>query len=113
MLKASGSRLRPPLRCRAKSACGDCQSEAQSTSFRLDRVRKNSPKVRSGDPDNFEVQGARRYWAELFGKGFRKARLLIPTSITAIRCYARLRPAPLLLRACTPLCGQRLNRVVF
>lgn len=29
-------------------------------------------KVRSGDPDNLEAQGARRYWALLFGDGFRR-----------------------------------------
>ena len=29
-------------------------------------------KVRSGDPDNIEAQGARRYWALLFGDGFRR-----------------------------------------
>jgi CRISP-associated protein Cas1 len=29
-------------------------------------------KVRSGDPDNIEAQGARRYWALLFGTDFRR-----------------------------------------
>lgn len=29
-------------------------------------------KVRSGDPDNLEAQGARRYWNLLFGEGFRR-----------------------------------------
>lgn len=29
-------------------------------------------KVRSGDPENFEAQGARRYWSLLFGEGFRR-----------------------------------------
>lgn len=29
-------------------------------------------KVRSGDPDNLEAQGARRYWNLLFGDGFRR-----------------------------------------
>lgn len=29
-------------------------------------------KVRSGDPDNIEAQGARRYWTLLFGPGFRR-----------------------------------------
>lgn len=28
--------------------------------------------VRSGDPDNLEAQGARRYWRLLFGEGFRR-----------------------------------------
>lgn len=29
-------------------------------------------KVRSGDPDNLEAQGARRYWSLLFGRDFRR-----------------------------------------
>lgn len=29
-------------------------------------------RVRSGDPDNLEAQGARRYWTLLFGDGFRR-----------------------------------------
>jgi CRISPR-associated protein Cas1 len=29
-------------------------------------------KVRSGDPDNFEAQGARRYWGLLLGNDFRR-----------------------------------------
>lgn len=29
-------------------------------------------KVRSGDPENLEAQGARRYWGLLFGAGFRR-----------------------------------------
>jgi CRISPR-associated protein Cas1 len=29
-------------------------------------------KVRTGDPDNFEAQGARRYWGLLFGEDFRR-----------------------------------------
>jgi CRISPR-associated protein Cas1 len=32
------------------------------------------PKVRSGDPDNIEAQGARRYWNLLFGSDFRRDR---------------------------------------
>jgi CRISPR-associated protein Cas1 len=31
-----------------------------------------SAKVRSGDPDNLEAQGARRYWGLLFGGDFRR-----------------------------------------
>ncbi len=31
-------------------------------------------KVRSGDPDNVEAQGARRYWSLLFGADFRRDR---------------------------------------
>jgi CRISP-associated protein Cas1 len=29
-------------------------------------------KVKSGDPENLEAQGARRYWSMLFGEGFRR-----------------------------------------
>lgn len=29
-------------------------------------------KVKSGDPENIEAQGARRYWGLLFGEGFRR-----------------------------------------
>lgn len=31
-------------------------------------------RVRSGDPDNLEAQGAQRYWPALFGKDFRRDR---------------------------------------
>ena len=37
----------------------------------LDRLAK---KVRSGDPDNIEAQGARKYWRLLFGDEFRRDR---------------------------------------
>lgn len=33
-----------------------------------------SRRVRSGDPDNLEAQGAQRYWPLLFGKDFRRDR---------------------------------------
>lgn len=33
-----------------------------------------STRVRSGDPDNLEAQGAQRYWPHLFGKEFRRDR---------------------------------------
>lgn len=31
-------------------------------------------RVRSGDPDNLEAQGAQRYWSKLFGRDFRRDR---------------------------------------
>ncbi|MGN1056968.1 MAG: type II CRISPR-associated endonuclease Cas1 [Comamonas sp.] len=37
-------------------------------------------KVRSGDPDNLEAQGARRYWSLLFGPDFRRDRSLAGTN---------------------------------
>lgn len=33
-----------------------------------------SKRVRSGDPENLEAQGAQRYWPRLFGKDFRRDR---------------------------------------
>lgn len=42
---------------------------ANVTSIPLSALVK---KVRSGDPDNFEAQGARRYWGLLFGEAFRR-----------------------------------------
>lgn len=35
-------------------------------------LRMLASKVRSGDPDNLEAQGARRYWKTLFGRDFRR-----------------------------------------
>ena len=32
------------------------------------------PKVKSGDPENIEAQGARRYWTRAFGEDFRRDR---------------------------------------
>lgn len=42
-----------------------------ATTTTLDRLTK---KVRSGDPDNIEAQGARNYWRLLFGEQFRRDR---------------------------------------
>lgn len=53
-------------------------------------------KVRSGDPDNLEAQGARRYWGLLFGENFRRDRnasginALLNYGYTVLRaCMAR------------------------
>lgn len=49
-------------------------------------------KVRSGDPDNLEAQGARRYWSLLFGDRFRRDRssaginALLNYGYTVLRC---------------------------
>lgn len=51
-------------------------------------------KVRSGDPDNLEAQGARRYWSLLFGEGFRRDR--DSGGINALLNYGYT-----VLRACT------------
>lgn len=37
-------------------------------------LRLLARRVRSGDPDNLEAQGARRYWTLLFGESFRRDR---------------------------------------
>jgi len=44
--------------------------EATGVAFLPLKVLVN--KVRSGDPDNLEAQGARRYWGLLFGNDFRR-----------------------------------------
>lgn len=53
-------------------------------------------KVRSGDPENVEARGARRYWQALFGSGFRRdrsrdgANALLNYGYTVLRaCVAR------------------------
>lgn len=51
-------------------------------------------KVRSGDPDNIEAQGARRYWPLLFGEQFRRNQSL--PGINALLNYGYM-----VLRACT------------
>jgi CRISP-associated protein Cas1 len=37
-------------------------------------LRGMAKRVRSGDPENLEAQGARKYWSELLGKSFRRDR---------------------------------------
>lgn len=37
-------------------------------------LQEMAGRVRSGDPDNLEAQGAQRYWPALFGKDFRRDR---------------------------------------
>jgi len=37
-------------------------------------LRPIASRVRSGDPDNLEAQGAQRYWPRLFGRAFRRDR---------------------------------------
>lgn len=55
------------------------KSKLQQQAAALEAANANSipvsalvRKVRSGDPDNFEAQAARRYWSLLFGDGFRR-----------------------------------------
>lgn len=50
-------------------------------------------RVRSGDPDNFEAQGAQRYWPKLFGKEFRRDRGADGTNALLNYGYAIVRAA--------------------
>ncbi len=58
---------------------GNCQIQAPQQADALEAtgapfipLQALVRKVRSGDPDNFEAQGARRYWSLLFGDDFRR-----------------------------------------
>lgn len=50
-------------------------------------------RVRSGDPDNFEAQGAQRYWPRLFGKEFRRDRAASDANALLNYGYAVVRAA--------------------
>lgn len=50
-------------------------------------------RVRSGDPDNFEAQGAQRYWPKLFGKDFRRDRAADDANALLNYGYAVVRAA--------------------
>lgn len=56
-------------------------------------VRVMIPKVRSGDPDNFEAQAARLYWRRMFGRTFRRDRELVGVNSLLNYGYAVLRSA--------------------
>ena len=53
------------------------EAQAQLLEYRTGKdcgLRALAVEVRSGDPENVEAQGARRYWTALFGDGFRRDR---------------------------------------
>lgn len=50
-------------------------------------------RVRSGDPDNLEAQGAQRYWPQLFGRDFRRDRSADDTNALLNYGYALVRAA--------------------
>jgi CRISPR-associated protein Cas1 len=50
-------------------------------------------RVRSGDPDNLEAQGARRYWPQLFGRDFRRDRDAEDANVLLNYGYAIVRAA--------------------
>lgn len=50
-------------------------------------------RVRSGDPDNLEAQGAQRYWPQLFGKDFRRDRAADDANALLNYGYAVVRAA--------------------
>ncbi len=68
-----------------------------------DALRRLAARVRSGDPDNLEGQGARRYWKALFGPDFKREREGAPPNPSLNYIYAILRAA--VARA---LCGSGL-----
>lgn len=50
-------------------------------------------RVRSGDPDNLEAQGAQRYWPKLFGREFRRDRAADDSNALLNYGYAIVRAA--------------------
>ncbi|MBU6165222.1 MAG: type II CRISPR-associated endonuclease Cas1 [Alphaproteobacteria bacterium] len=50
-------------------------------------------RVRSGDPDNLEAQGAQRYWPRLFGRDFRRDRAASDANALLNYGYAIVRAA--------------------
>lgn len=50
-------------------------------------------RVRSGDPDNLEAQGAQRYWPKLFGREFRRDRSADDANALLNNGYAIVRAA--------------------
>ncbi|WP_349903562.1 type II CRISPR-associated endonuclease Cas1 [Parafrigoribacterium humi] len=56
-------------------------------------VRAMIPRVRSGDPENFEAQAARLYWRRMFGRTFRRDRELMGVNSFLNYGYAVLRSA--------------------
>ena len=50
-------------------------------------------RVRSGDPDNLEAQGAQRYWPRLFGRAFRRDRSADDSNALLNYGYAIVRAA--------------------
>lgn len=59
--------------------------------------------VKSGDPDNYEAQAARKYWPRLFGNGFIRERNGNPPNQLLNYGYTLLRAA-----TCRALCGRGL-----
>jgi len=58
------------VRCKLAQQAGTLGAIGQVTAPLAALIKK----VRSGDPENIEAQGARRYWGLLFGKDFRRDR---------------------------------------
>lgn len=56
-------------------------------------LRAMARRVRSGDPDNLEAQGAQRYWPILFGKEFRRNRDAPDLNVLLNYGYAVIRAA--------------------
>ena len=56
------------VRCKLEQQAAALEATGAPTAPLLALARK----VKSGDPENLEAQGARRYWQLLFGEGFRR-----------------------------------------
>lgn len=77
------------------------KSKLQQQAAMLEAIGQNpiplnalASKVKSGDPDNLEAQGARKYWTMLFGEDFRRDQS--EASLNALLNYGYT-----VLRACT------------
>lgn len=100
----SGERLRAQLACskpltkrlwQAIIACklrrqGDLLTSTIGNDAGLAMMAR---RVRSGDPDNLEAQGAQRYWPRLLGRDFRRDRTGSPPNHLLNYGYAILRAA--------------------
>ena len=58
----------------AQKLTNQAQVLAENQAEGVQLLRRLASKVRSGDPDNLEGQGARCYFANLFGQGFTRTR---------------------------------------
>jgi CRISPR-associated protein Cas1 len=70
-------------------------------------------RVRSGDPDNLEAQGAQRYWPMLFGKEFRRDRGAEGVNALGFRASTSARPAQRCSRCSTRRLSSAAARRLF
>jgi CRISPR-associated protein Cas1 len=100
----SGERLRAQLACskpmakRLWQSVVSCKLERQGDLLALATgldagLHAMAKRVRSGDPDNLEAQGAQRYWPRLLGATFRRDRDAADANRLLNYAYAILRAA--------------------